>query len=205
MSIPTARFPRTIVGVGQKGTFARTTMPHDLGDVTPQALVAEAKKALSLYRTGMEQLVGACYSEAMDSFFKAAAIAVNVTFTARTHDTALPESICEKMEILVTRATKGIKKVMKAVAMKKVLKHETLFHESSDMPRAVATTAGLGESKVNLTFIPHPDRVQLFFHLVGAGVPRTAMKAVPGGVLVENSYLPMVQKVTKTPALGGDT
>jgi hypothetical protein len=180
-------------------------MPHDLGDVTPQALVAEAKNALSLYRTGMEQLVGACYSEAMDSFFKAAAIAVNVTFTARTHDTALPESICEKMEILVTRATKGIKKVMKAVAMKKVLKHETLFHESSDMPGAVATTAGLGESKVNLTFIPHPDRVQLFFHLVGAGVPRTAMKAVPGGVLVENSYLPMVQKVTKTPALGGDT
>jgi hypothetical protein len=180
-------------------------MPHDLGDVTPQALVGEAKKALSFYRTGMEQLVGACYSEAMDSFFKAAAIAVNVTFTARTHDTALPESAHQKMELLVASATKGIQKVMKAVAMKKVLKHEALFHESSEVPAtAVATTAGFGDSKVELTFIPHPDRIQLFFHLVGAGVPRTALKAVPGGVLVENGYLATVQKVTKTPALRGE-
>ena len=98
MQVSTARFPHTIVGVGAKGTFARTSMPHELsGDVSPQALLVEAKKALSLYKTGMEQLVAACYSEAMDSFFKAAAIAVNVSFTARTHEVPVSDELLSRM------------------------------------------------------------------------------------------------------------
>lgn len=184
----TSRFPRTIVGVGRKGTFARTVMTHDLGDVTPEALVAEAKKALAFYRIGMEQLVGACYSEAMDSFFKAAAIAVNVTFTARTHGTVISDELYEKMDLLVARATKGIKKVMKAVAMKKVLKHETLFHESP-AGMVQASSSSMGESDSQMTFVPGTDRIRLYFRLVGADVPEDSLKVVPGGVLVDNRYL----------------
>src|SRR3990172_3532245 len=51
------RFPRTIVGVGRKGTFAKTVMTHDLGDVTPEALMVEAKTAFCHLRCATEALL----------------------------------------------------------------------------------------------------------------------------------------------------
>lgn len=33
-------------------------------------------------------------------------------------------------------------------------------------------------------FFPHPDRLQLFFSLIQAGVPREDIRMVPGGLLV---------------------
>src|SRR3989304_6063959 len=101
---------------------------HDLGDVTPQALVSESKTALDAFRCAMKELMSGRLAPAMDGFFKSAAIAVNVIFTARTHDVELPDGLVEKMDALAAQATHGIKKVTKMVAMKKIMEHEGVHH-----------------------------------------------------------------------------
>jgi len=77
---------------------------------------------------GTKSLLEGDLSEAMNCFFKSAAIACNVTFTAKTHGVELPESFMNQMCVVADRATHGIKKVMKMVAMKKILEHESVMH-----------------------------------------------------------------------------
>jgi len=205
-----ARFPRTIVGVGRKGTFAKTVMTHDLGDVTPEALMVEAKTAFCHLRCATEALLSGDLSTAMDGFFKAAAIASNIAFTARTHGVGVSEEFLCKMEKLSCCATHGIKKVMKAIVTKKLLKHEGLFHDGAPVlsPTTVLSDTlveeetpieilRLMQEKRRISpfpeevgqrggpeFFAHPDRIELFMLFLSKGVPRTDMRAVPGGILV---------------------
>lgn len=127
------RYKRTIVGVGRRGTFRMTTTianlrRHDLGDVTPAALIKEGQSAVSFLRSGMDALLNAQYDQAVDLFFKSAAIACNVTFTARTHDVPVPEELVRRMCMVSDRATCGIKKVMVAIATRRILDHESMMH-----------------------------------------------------------------------------
>lgn len=123
---------RTIVGIGKRGTLSRTTSAnlamHDLGDVTPQALIQEAKASISLLQCGTKELLEAKYAEALNSFFKSAAIACNVVFTAKTHDVVVPQTVVDKMCMVSERATHGIKKVMKAIVLKYMISHEKAYH-----------------------------------------------------------------------------
>jgi len=124
---------RTVVGIRRPGTLRLTTRlhnlsRHNLGDVTPAALVAEGKSAIGLLREGTRFLLDGKAAEAIDCFFKSAAVACNVTFTARTHGTDVPEELIRHMCAVSDQATHGIKKVMKAVAIRQILAHEKAMH-----------------------------------------------------------------------------
>ena len=268
-------FPRTIIGVGQKGTFAKTlfspsaplqgtfpefteeeigeelrilkkirTLPspalmramtgmtsleldrkiEDLerflmktqkmetstfGDVTSESLMVEAKTAFGHLRCATEAMLSGDLGTAMDGFFKAAAIASNIAFTARTHGTEIPEEFLCKMEKLSACATHGIKKVMKAIVTKKLLKHESLFHDGAVPVPVAASLSATTETEIPEEILEimkakrrgspfpeefrqpegpelfsHPDRIELFWYFVGKGVPREDMRVIPGGVLV---------------------
>lgn len=119
---------RTVTGVrGRKKSFA-ATLPA-LGDsVSPEALMKEGSHAVELLRLGARCILNGELDDALSYFFKSAAIACNVTFTAKTHAVPLPDRYMDQMCLVTDKATHGIKKVMKMVAMKKMLDHEEVMH-----------------------------------------------------------------------------
>ncbi len=102
---------------------------HDLGDVTVEALAKESKLAMQELHTGLKCLVENELAEAMNAFFKSAAISVNVLFTARTHNIPISGELTNKMEKICGHATHGIKKVLKLICFKRILKHEEIHHD----------------------------------------------------------------------------
>ncbi len=128
------RKPRTIVAAGKKKTF-RMTVPrnadlsrHDLGQISPEVLMREAQISARMVKRGYKEMENGEYGNAMDLFFKGAAVATNVIFTARIHGMRMTPSGDKEMIKIVNHATRGMKMVIKCIIRKKMKKHELIMH-----------------------------------------------------------------------------
>lgn len=155
-----------------------STLPY-LGEVTSEALEEQARVATSAYMQGNKLLLNGQVNPAMDLFFKSAAIAVNVVFTARTHGVPVGDKLIHSMNALCDQATHGIKHIMKIVAAKKLMKHNALLH-----PEATATEAPLLSGHGNLLLVRSQNAYKLWSKLAEKGIPVTDLKIVDGGLLV---------------------
>lgn len=99
-----------------------------LGMVSAQTLIEEADTACQMLIRGEKFFVEGNWQLAIDQYFKAAAIATNVIFTANVNRIPLPEEVARDMNCLIEKGTHGIKKIMKVAAAKTLLHHEKLFH-----------------------------------------------------------------------------
>ena len=98
-----------------RGTGKPNLSKHNLGHVRPQELIEEAKIANDMLIFGFESLRDNRLEEAMDLFFKSAAVSVNVIFTTRVNRIPMPHQVMDDMITVSTRATNGIRLIMKKV------------------------------------------------------------------------------------------
>lgn len=97
---------------------------HDLGHVDRKLLIREADVARSFLNKGLKSLESGDLACSMDKFFKAAAIASNVVFTDRTHDSNLPERTIQQMLMVTESATRGIMRVFKLAICEKLTEYK---------------------------------------------------------------------------------
>lgn len=113
--------------------MARSNDPlsrHDLGHVDPKALHDEIGHAERMLKTAVSALSRREYSHAMNEFFRSGAVAVNVLFTAKTHRIPMERKDLDRAKKVVELSTDGIRKIVKATAFRKVIKHEKRMHKS---------------------------------------------------------------------------
>jgi hypothetical protein len=136
------RRARTVISIRKGGRLrGKLSKPclarHDLGNVTAGDLIEEGEIAVSMFVEGVEHLKRKELDIAIDLFFKSAAVAVNVIFTARTHKIAVPAKVINTMQEVSAKATQGIMEVIMVVAKNKTLKHEVRMHGKKGVARAV--------------------------------------------------------------------
>lgn len=107
---------------------------HDLGHVNKKALLEEVNHAERMLKTGLRELKGREYARAMNEFFRAGAVAVNVIFTAKTHCIAIPKTSLDRCKKVIQLSTNGIRRMAGMVAFKKVKKHERRLHKDRPKP-----------------------------------------------------------------------
>lgn len=98
------------------------------GDVSPVSLIKEAEVACRFLKNANRSLSEKEWNAAVESYFKAAAVATNVVFTAKVHGVELPTAVVSDMNCVIADGTRGIQAVMKIVAAKKMLRHERTMH-----------------------------------------------------------------------------
>lgn len=143
---------------------------HDLGNVSPSALTREADIAQSHLMTARKALVGRDLALAMDHYFKAAAIAVNIAFTSRTHEIPVASGTMQSLQSVCEEAAGGIYKIMKVVVTRKISKHNRLLHPDAARQRRV--------------LIKTSRPVDLWFRLSKKGIPLKNLRMLPEGVAV---------------------
>lgn len=159
------------------GASAARMKSWGLGDVSVPALAREATRANTLLLQGQQALLGGRSVEATKGFFAAAALAVNVAFTVRTHGVKLSDRVMNRMEEICSEASDGIAKVMRLVVARKMTKHNRLKH---NMP--------------GVTVIKTDKPLALWFRMQKHGIPLRNMRVTPIGVAVTGRTLAEVQK-----------
>lgn len=104
---------------------------HDLGHVDSKALAREVDHAERMLKEGLRALQRGEHAHAMNEFFRAGAVGVNVIFTAKTHQTSIPKSDLDRCKKVIELSTDGIKKMMKLISYKKVKEHESAMHKKA--------------------------------------------------------------------------
>jgi hypothetical protein len=120
------------------GRMIRTTLQlHDgsIGAVTPETIIREAEWACRFLMAAKENLLKKEWHASVDAYFKAAAIATNIIFTANVNQLRLPEAVVKDMNTVIAEATDGLKKVMKVIAVRKLMHHEKEFHKGQPVQR----------------------------------------------------------------------
>jgi hypothetical protein len=110
--VTAAERARTIIGVKSACNLSM----HNLGNVTAKDLISEAASAANMFNDGARKLKQRAYGQAMNLFFKSAAIAVNVVFTARVHRIQLPAKTVRLMRDVSARSAKAIAMLTSSVA-----------------------------------------------------------------------------------------
>jgi len=154
---------------------------HDLGDASPGALLREADIASAHLLAAKKALVSRDLALATDHFFKAAAIAVNVAFTSRTHEIRIPDDVMSRMEETCEEASGGIYRIMRLVAARKLAKHVRRMHPSGSAKKAVLV-------KTN-----HP--VDLWFRMTKKGIPLNDLRVLPAGIAVTGHSVDDIREV----------
>lgn len=110
-------YPRTIIGT-------RTTMApfkaNPLGELCPEAIVAESRRALVLFKKGYEALPNDPVM-AMRLFFSAATVSSNIIVSVNLHKTKLPDGAISKVQAIHDKAVEGMGKSAKILITKKIL------------------------------------------------------------------------------------
>lgn len=109
-----------------------------LGMVSPETLIREADWACRFLMLGHKMLAQRDLEQAIDAYFKAAAIATNIVFSSNVNNMRLPEKVYDDMNCIIHEATRGMKSIMKVIAVKKVTIHEREQHGKKPVERKVA-------------------------------------------------------------------
>jgi len=123
------------------GRVIRTTLQlHDgtIGAVTPETIIREADWACRFLMAGKANLLKKEWHASVDAYFKAAAIATNIIFTANVNQLRLPEAVVKDMNTVIAESADGLKKVMKVIAIRKVMHHEQAFHKGAAQKKGAA-------------------------------------------------------------------
>lgn len=148
-----------------------------LGDVTPGALLKEAARAEETMIHGASALAAGRTVEATKHLIASVTIAVNVLFTARTHDVKLPQAVMNRMQEVGEKASRGIQKAMRLVADQKISKHNRLMHA---VPR--------------VTIVKTAKPLELWFRMTKKGIPLRNLRVVPAGIAVTGRTLAEVKR-----------
>lgn len=121
------------------GPRSKVLMNMDgLGHADPAQLIRQAELACQFLKAGHRAIGqvrkagkgGKLIREANEAYFKAAAIASNVCFSASVCDVPLPPQVVSDMQRVISEGTRGIKLVMMMVAVRRVRSHERKMHGS---------------------------------------------------------------------------
>jgi len=146
---------RSLLGVADvkrlmkmKPKFSRLQR-HDgtMGQLTISTLLHEAEWACKFLVQADKSMMAHDWKNAIDSYFKSAAVATNIIFTANIHQIPIPEKCVADMNAIIARSTEGMKKIMKVAAAKALVHHEKAFHPRSRKPGAAAFMKKLLEKK----------------------------------------------------------